>query len=133
MCHISVSRVDTAYQRERKETPGRERLPSEREIDVLSRWIAVDLDRDATLRGRLATRGCDAIRGGSAVAFRRGVLAIPVSWTELARRTWRGSVDDDVPGLAAQLSYFFFLALFPAILFLLAWCCSGFTSQALPS
>jgi membrane protein len=42
------------------------------------------------------------------------------SWTELARRTWREVVDDDVLGLAAQLSYYFFLALFPAILFLLA-------------
>ena len=31
------------------------------------------------------------------------------------------SVDDDVLGLAAQLSYYFFLALFPAILFLLAF------------
>ncbi len=45
---------------------------------------------------------------------------ISLSWTELARRTWRESVDDDVLGLAAQLSYYFFLALFPAILFLLA-------------
>ncbi len=43
-----------------------------------------------------------------------------LSWTELARRTWREVVDDDVLGLAAQLSYYFFLALFPAILFLLA-------------
>ncbi|HEY7188827.1 MAG TPA: YihY/virulence factor BrkB family protein [Vicinamibacterales bacterium] len=41
-------------------------------------------------------------------------------WSELARRTWREIVDDDVLGLAAQLSYYFFLALFPAILFLLA-------------
>jgi membrane protein len=44
----------------------------------------------------------------------------PLSWTELARRTWREVVEDDVFGLAAQLSYYFFLALFPAILFLLA-------------
>jgi membrane protein len=43
-----------------------------------------------------------------------------LSWSELARRTWREVVDDDVLGLAAQLSYYFFLALFPAILFLLA-------------
>ena len=43
-----------------------------------------------------------------------------LSWSELARRTWRDAVDDDVLGLAAQLSYYFFLALFPAILFLLA-------------
>jgi membrane protein len=44
----------------------------------------------------------------------------PLSWSELGRRTWREIVDDDVLGLAAQLSYYFFLALFPAILFLLA-------------
>ena len=45
---------------------------------------------------------------------------ISLSWTELARRTWREAVDDDVFGLAAQLSCYFFLALFPALLFLLA-------------
>ena len=45
---------------------------------------------------------------------------VSVSWSEIARRTWREVVDDDVSGLAAQLSYYFFLALFPAILFLLA-------------
>jgi len=48
----------------------------------------------------------------------RETVSLP--WSELARRTWREVVDDDVPGLAAQLSYYFFLALFPAILFLLA-------------
>ena len=56
---------------------------------------------------------------GSAFAFRHCVVE-SLSWTELARRTWREVVDDDVLGLAAQLSYYFFLALFPAILFLLA-------------
>ena len=45
---------------------------------------------------------------------------MPLSWSELARRTWREVIDDDVLGLAAQLSYYFFLALFPALLFLLA-------------
>jgi membrane protein len=45
---------------------------------------------------------------------------VPLSWSELARRTCREVVEDDVLGLAAQLSYYFFLALFPAILFLLA-------------
>jgi len=43
-----------------------------------------------------------------------------LSWSALARRTWREIVADDVLGMAAQLSYYFFLALFPAILFLLA-------------
>jgi membrane protein len=45
---------------------------------------------------------------------------LPLSWSQLLRRTWREALDDDLTGLAAQLSYYFFLALFPAILFLLA-------------
>jgi membrane protein len=45
---------------------------------------------------------------------------IELSWWQLAVRTYREAVEDDVLGLAAQLSYYFFLALFPAILFLLA-------------
>ena len=58
---------------------------------------------------------------GSPFAVRHRVLeTVSLSWTELARRTWREVVDDDVLGLAAQLSSYFFLALFPAILFLLA-------------
>jgi membrane protein len=43
-----------------------------------------------------------------------------LSASELIRRTLRESSEDDIFGLAAQLSYYFFLALFPAILFLLA-------------
>jgi membrane protein len=45
---------------------------------------------------------------------------LPLSRSELARRTWREALDDDILGLAAQLSYYLFLALFPTILFLLA-------------
>jgi membrane protein len=49
------------------------------------------------------------------------VLAeIPLSGSELLRRTWRDALEDDVLGLAAQLSYYFFLALFPALLLVLA-------------
>ena len=43
-----------------------------------------------------------------------------LDWTELARRTIKDSIEDDVPGIAAQLAYYFFLALFPALLFLVA-------------
>ena len=45
---------------------------------------------------------------------------LPLSWGELLKRTVKESSDDDVLGLAAQLAYYLFLALFPAILFLLA-------------
>ena len=49
-------------------------------------------------------------------------LALPSSltWRDLAVKTYHEVVDDDVLGMAAQLSYYFFLALFPAILFGLA-------------
>ena len=45
---------------------------------------------------------------------------IPLSWGELLKRTAKETSDDDCLGLAAQLAYYFFLALFPAILFLIA-------------
>jgi membrane protein len=45
-------------------------------------------------------------------------LHLPLS--ELVRRTVRETIDDDCLGLAAQVAYYLFLALFPAILFLLA-------------
>jgi len=39
---------------------------------------------------------------------------------ELARRTWRDIQDDDCLGRAAQLAYYFTLALFPLLIFLLS-------------
>jgi len=44
----------------------------------------------------------------------------PIPLRELVRRTVRETIDDDCLGLAAQLSYYLCLALFPALLFLLA-------------
>jgi membrane protein len=43
-----------------------------------------------------------------------------LGWGELARRTWKETQADNGFGLAAQLAYYFFLALFPALLFLIA-------------
>ena len=48
------------------------------------------------------------------------MFGTPLSWSELLRRTWQDAMEDDILGLAAQLAYYFFLALFPALLFLLA-------------
>ncbi len=42
------------------------------------------------------------------------------SWRDLARRTWDAVQEDDVFGLSAQLSFYVFLSLFPALLFLIA-------------
>lgn len=61
------------------------------------------------------------MKPGLAFASQNGVRdSVSLSWAELARRTWRELIDDDVIDLAAQLSYYFFLALFPAILFVFA-------------
>ena len=46
---------------------------------------------------------------------------LPLTWTELLKRTAKETKDDDCLGLAAQLAYYFFLALFPAVLFVLAF------------
>jgi membrane protein len=45
---------------------------------------------------------------------------MPVPVTELIKRTAREIVDDDCLGLAAQLAFYFVLAVFPALLFLVA-------------
>jgi len=45
---------------------------------------------------------------------------VPLSWTELAKVTYREVLADNCLGLAAQLAYYFFLALFPALLFIVA-------------
>jgi membrane protein len=47
-------------------------------------------------------------------------LRVPISWTEVAKRTASQVIQDNVLGLAAELAYFFFLALVPALLFLVA-------------
>ena len=45
-------------------------------------------------------------------------MALP--WSELIKRTVHETMGDDAQGLASQLAYYFFLALFPALLCLLA-------------
>ncbi len=43
-----------------------------------------------------------------------------LSWKDLAKRVWAEMQDDDVFGRAAQLAYYFLLALFPLLLFLVS-------------
>jgi membrane protein len=48
-------------------------------------------------------------------------LDVPISWPEIFRRTFREAVwKDNCLALAAQLAYYFFFALFPTLLFLVA-------------
>ena len=52
--------------------------------------------------------------------MRIGSLQTYMSSRQLLQRTYAELVADDGLGLAAQLAYYFFLALFPTLLFLLA-------------
>jgi membrane protein len=48
-------------------------------------------------------------------------LRVPIGWWEVLKRTFTESFfKDDVLGMSAQLAYYFFLALFPALLFLIS-------------
>ncbi len=48
------------------------------------------------------------------------ILDLPLSWKELLRRTFKGILADNLFDLAAQQAYYFFFALFPAILTLIS-------------
>jgi len=48
------------------------------------------------------------------------IARVPLHLSEVVRRTVREIDDDDCLGLAAQLAFYFFLSLFPALLFLVA-------------
>jgi membrane protein len=50
----------------------------------------------------------------------RIVKPASVSWAEIVKRTWKEIVEDDVFGRAAQLSYYFLLAIFPLLLCMMA-------------
>ena len=45
---------------------------------------------------------------------------VPLSWSELLKRTFNETLADDVFNLAAQQAYYFFFALFPALLALIS-------------
>jgi membrane protein len=45
-----------------------------------------------------------------------GFARLPLSWRELLTRTVKEFVSDNGLGLAAQLAYYFFFSLFPAVL-----------------
>jgi membrane protein len=47
-------------------------------------------------------------------------FAIPLTWTELLKRTLKEAQADDCLGLAAQLAYYFLLGLVPALVFFVA-------------
>lgn len=49
-----------------------------------------------------------------------GHLHVPIGWMPLLKRTGKEALDDNIFDLAAQQSYYFFFALFPALLFVIS-------------
>jgi len=49
-----------------------------------------------------------------------GAFRVPLTWTALVKRTGQEMLADNCFSLAAELAYYFLLALFPALLFLVA-------------
>jgi membrane protein len=47
-------------------------------------------------------------------------LKVPLTWREILTRTGREAVADNIMGMSAQLAYYFFFSLFPALLVLIA-------------
>jgi membrane protein len=47
-------------------------------------------------------------------------LNVPLTWPEVLKRTAREAIADNIMGMSAQLAYYFFFSLFPALLLLIA-------------
>ena len=47
-------------------------------------------------------------------------LDVPLTWAEILKRTVREAIADNIMGMSAQLAYYFFFSLFPALLLLIA-------------
>jgi membrane protein len=47
-------------------------------------------------------------------------LKVPLTWGQILRRTFTEAFEDNCLGMAAQLAYYFFFALFPALLMVIA-------------
>jgi membrane protein len=47
-------------------------------------------------------------------------LRVPIGWMDLLKRTVKEALDDNIFDLGAQQAYYFFFALFPALLFLIS-------------
>jgi membrane protein len=47
-------------------------------------------------------------------------FSVPLTWTDIVKRTGKEALSDNILDLAAQQAYYFFFALFPALLFVLA-------------
>ena len=72
---------------------------------------------------RQQTRRYSTEGAGSRIAIALHMLErfrIPLGWPELLKRTYQETLADDVFNLAAQQAYYFFFALFPALLALLS-------------
>src|SRR5882672_5976500 len=94
--------------------PGRSRARSVGRFVSGERRARVDTNR----RYRPSSRRRTSVGCTSVVML--NALRVPLSWRELAKRTYREVLADNCLGLAAQLAYYFFLALFPALLFVVA-------------
>ena len=56
----------------------------------------------------------------SAMIVMFAYFGVPIPWSEVVKRTVKEIGDDNCLGLAAQLAFYFLMALFPALLFLVA-------------
>jgi membrane protein len=74
----------------------------------------------------VSTEGCLEVASEQVVCVEQGGmglldrLRVPLGWVGVIRRTVHRTIQDDCLGWAGELAYFFFLALFPALLFLVA-------------
>src|ERR1044071_5959885 len=88
---------------------------------ILSRTAAQQIDNYFSIPEYLSSwlENCSTCRPSGGLTQMRSLWRLGgLSWLELAKRVWREIQEDKVFGRAAELSYYFLLALFPFLIFL---------------
>src|SRR5688572_3781551 len=94
------------------------KLPAIGSVPRIGEEIRSARDPSRTVRYR------DQVIAGTCVAQRKnmfnGLRKPPIPMAELVKRTAKEVIDDDCLGMAAQLAYYLVLALFPALIVIVA-------------
>src|SRR2546427_1563916 len=128
-CTVQSVRPTSGFKQCRERVSARHRAVLDRcgsagELGPSDGYMPLGISRLSSTSSRVATDVLECPMATNLFSFSG------LSLRDVARRTWAEILEDDVFGRAAQLAYYFFLALFPFLIFVIAsLCVFGFADR----